>query len=111
MRCRKQANTPHIMLGRGAVTRPDLVNQIKAMDKGDRAENMVWQALLKLQIAFLQGHARSDNMLVGRYKQWLGMLTQGYEEASELWQTVKKQKQLETIVAMLQAQSQAGDCS
>ena len=70
-----------------------------------------WHALLKLQIAFLQGHARSDNMLVGRYKQWLGMLTQGYEEASELWQTVKKQKQLETIVGMLQAQSQAGDCS
>jgi tRNA-dihydrouridine synthase C len=50
-------------------------------------------------------------MLVGRYKQWLGMLTQGYEEASELWQNVKRQKQLETIVAMLQAQSQAGDCS
>ena len=111
MRCRKQANTPHIMLGRGAVTRPDLVNQIKAMDKGDRVKNMAWQALLKLQIAFLQGHARSDNMLVGRYKQWLGMLTQGYEEASELWQNVKRQKQLETIVAMLQAQSQAGDCS
>ena len=111
MRCRNQANTPHIMLGRGAVTRPDLVNQIKAMDKGDRVKNMAWQALLKLQIAFLQGHARSDNMLVGRYKQWLGMLTQGYEEASELWQNVKRQKQLETIVAMLQAQSQAGDCS
>ena len=111
MRCRNQANTPHIMLGRGAVTRPDLVNQIKAMDKGDRVKNMAWQALLKLQIAFLQGHARSDNMLVGRYKQWLGMLPQGYEEASELCQNVKRQKQLETIVAMLQAQSQAGDCS
>ena len=111
MRCRKQANTPHIMLGRGAVTCPDLVNQIKALDKNERVKNMAWHALLKLQIAFLQGHARSDNMLVGRYKQWLGMLTQGYEEASELWQNVKRQKQLETIVAMLQAQSQAGDCS
>ena len=111
MRCRKQANTPHIMLGRGAVTRPDLVNQIKAMDKNDTVKNMAWHALLKLQIAFLQGHARSDNMLVGRYKQGLGMLTQGYEEANELWQNVKRQKQLETIVAMLQAQCQAGDCS
>jgi tRNA-dihydrouridine synthase C len=39
------------------------------------------------------------------------MLTQGYEEANELWQNVKRQKQLETIVAMLQAQSQAVDCS
>ena len=99
------------MLGRGAVTRPDLVNQIKAMDKGEKVESMNWQDLLTLQIAFLQGDAKSENMLVGRYKQWLGMLTQGYEEANELWQTVKKQKQLETIVGMLQAQSQAGDCS
>ena len=88
-----------------------MVNQIKAMDKNDTVKNMAWQDLLKLQIAFLQGHARSDNMLVGRYKQWLGMLTQGYEEANELWQNVKRQKQLKTIVAMLQAQSQAGDCS
>ena len=101
MRCRNQANTPHIMLGRGAVTRPDLVNQIKAMDKGDRVKNMAWQALLKLQIAFLQGHARSDNMLVGRYKQWLGMLTQGYEEANELWQNAKKIKNLDEMLKLL----------
>jgi tRNA-dihydrouridine synthase C len=101
MRCRNQANTPHIMLGRGAVTRPDLVNQIKAMDKGDRAENMAWQALLKLQIAFLQGDAKSENMLVGRYKQWLGMLTQGYEEANELWQNAKKIKNLDEMLKLL----------
>ncbi|MBP6341525.1 MAG: tRNA dihydrouridine(16) synthase DusC, partial [Moraxella sp.] len=64
-------------------------------------KNMAWQALLKLQIAFLQGHARSDNMLVGRYKQWLGMLTQGYEEANELWQNAKKIKNLDEMLKLL----------
>ncbi len=101
MRCREQAGTPHLMLGRGAVTRPDLVNQIKAFDNNENVENMTWQDLLKLQIAFLQGQARSDNMLVGRYKQWLGMLTQGYDEANALWQGVKKQKQLNEIIMSL----------
>lgn len=102
LRCREQANTSHLMLGRGAVTRPDLVNQIKAFDNGERVENLTWQALLPLQIAFLQGEARSDNMMVGRYKQWLGMLTQGYDEAKILWEMVKKQKQLDDIIKILQ---------
>lgn len=102
LRCREQANTPHLMLGRGAVTRPDLVNQIKAFDKGAKIESLSWQELLALQLDFLQGEARSDNMMVGRYKQWLGMLTQGYSEAESLWQVVKKEKGLSSIIKKLQ---------
>lgn len=101
LRCREQANTPHLMLGRGAVTRPDLVNQIKAFDKGEKIESLNWQKLLALQLDFLQGEARSDNMMVGRYKQWLGMLTQGYSEAESLWQSVKREKDLGNIIAIL----------
>ena len=40
-------------------------------------------------------------MLVGRYKQWLGMLTQGYEEANELWQNAKKIKSLDEMLKLL----------
>lgn len=101
LRCRKQANTPHVMLGRGAVTRPDLVNQLKAHDNGDKITSLAWQDLLDLQLAFLHANAKSDNLLVGRYKQWLGMLTQGYEAAGALWQTVKKLKTAEAIIAEL----------
>lgn len=102
LRCREQANTPHLMLGRGAVTRPDLVNQMKAFDKGAKIESLSWQELLALQLDFVQGEARSDNMMVGRYKQWLGMLTQGYSEAESLWQVVKKEKGLSSIIKKLQ---------
>lgn len=102
LHCRKQANTPHLMLGRGAVTRPDLVNSIKAFDNGGKGESLSWQALVALQLKFLQGEARSDNMMVGRYKQWLGMLTQGYLEAESLWESVKREKQLGNIVQYLQ---------
>lgn len=100
-RCREQANTIHVMLGRGAVTRPDLVNQVKAADRGDNVASLSWQQLLALQLAFLHGNAKSDNMLVGRYKQWLGMLTQGYDEAQTLWQAIKKLKTTDAIIEQL----------
>lgn len=102
IQCRRQANTPHLMLGRGAVTRPDLVNLIKAFEKGETGENLAWQDLLTLQVKFLQGEARSDNMMVGRYKQWLGMLTQGYLEADSLWQKIKREKAIAKIIKILQ---------
>ena len=100
-RCREQANTIHVMLGRGAVTRPDLVNQVKSADRGDNVASLSWQQLLALQLAFLHGNAKSDNMLVGRYKQWLGMLTQGYDEAQTLWQAIKKLKTTDAIIEQL----------
>lgn len=103
LRCRKQANTPHLMLGRGAVTCPDLVNQIKHFDKDETIESLSWQDLLALQLDFLQGEARSDSMMVGRYKQWLGMLTQGYREAEILWQKVKREKDLRNIIGILES--------
>ena len=103
MRCREQANTPHLMLGRGAVTRPDLVNQIKDFDNGESIQRLDWQDLSALQLDFLQGTAKNDAVMVGRYKQWLGMLSQGYPEAQCLWQIVKREKNLATIVKLLQA--------
>ncbi len=100
LRCREQANTPHLMLGRGAVTRPDLVNKIK----DNSYQNLTWQDLLKLQIDFLNGEAKSDSMIVARYKQWLGMLTQGYSEAEILWQTAKRVKTLDEMLDLLNLQ-------
>lgn len=101
IRCREQANTPHLMLGRGAVTCPDLVSQIRDFDNHQQSMKLSWQDLLTLQIQFLQGEAKSDNMLVGRYKQWLGMLTHGYPEAKNLWESAKKIKQIDDMLKLL----------
>lgn len=84
--CIKQANTPHLMLGRGVVTRPDLTATIAGRD------GMDWANLCRYQLQFLSDKTDNQNGLIGRYKQWLGMLTKGYPEAQTLWQTVKKLK-------------------
>lgn len=95
--CRSEANTLHLMLGRGVVTRPDLVSQIRRQDIGQPLSPMHWQDLLELQRNFLAGNAKNDTVLIGRYKQWLAMLVDGYPEAHRLWQSVKRMTTLNTI--------------
>ncbi|WP_350562310.1 tRNA-dihydrouridine synthase [Psychrobacter sp. CAL346-MNA-CIBAN-0220] len=103
--CMQQAGTAHLMLGRGAVTRPDL---IALVDKNNnQAENdtttvLPWHALIAHQIKFLEGQAKNDVVLIGRYKQWLGMLTKGYIEAQLLWNTIKREKNKAAIITALQ---------
>lgn len=100
-RCSQQANTPHLMLGRGAVTRPDLIACIAGSGTLD------WAALCDYQLQFLSDNTDNQSGLIGRYKQWLGMLTKGYAEAETLWQAVKKLKDTEQIKQLIR-QSQAG---
>ena len=53
------------------------------------------------QIKFLEGTAKSDVVLVGRYKQWLAMLTKGYSEAKILWDSIKREKNKAAIISAL----------
>ena len=102
--CMTQSGTTHLMLGRGAVTRPDLIARIDN-DNSQNIENtvtLVWQDLIAHQIKFLEGAAKSDVVLVGRYKQWLAMLTKGYSEAKILWDSIKREKNKAAIISALQ---------
>ncbi|MGB3109243.1 MAG: tRNA-dihydrouridine synthase [Psychrobacter alimentarius] len=102
--CMEQAATQHLMLGRGAVTRPDLVAQVdNNAENLDNTATLLWQDLIAHQIKFLEGAAKSDVVLVGRYKQWLGMLTKGFSEAQNLWEEIKREKNRTVIINALQA--------
>ena len=105
--CMTQSGTAHLMLGRGAVTRPDLIAQLDT-DSSQNQKNLEntallsWQDLIAHQIKFLEGAAKSDVVLVGRYKQWLAMLTKGYNEAKILWDSIKREKSKAAIISALQ---------
>lgn len=96
--CQVQSGCVDLMVGRGAVTRPDLVNRIRG------AQGLSWSQLLAVQYQFLCAESKTDAGLVGRYKQWLGMLTQGYPEAQPLWDHIKRIKALDELRFILQAQ-------
>lgn len=102
--CMQQAGTAHLMLGRGAITRPDLIARVdsSASSPMNEAQELSWQALITHQIKFLEGKAKTDVVLVGRYKQWLGMLTKGYSEAQTLWEIIKREKDKAVIISALQ---------
>ena len=107
--CMVQSGTKHLMLGRGAVTRPDLIAQVDKNQSHQNHQNpentttLLWQDLIAHQIKFLEGAAKSDVVLVGRYKQWLAMLTKGYSEAKTLWDDIKREKNKAVIIMALQA--------
>ena len=106
--CIQQAGTQHLMLGRGAVTRPDLIAEVEKLQGNSPISNLElsWQTLLNHQIKFLEGAAKSDVVLVGRYKQWLGMLTKGYVEAQPLWNIIKREKSKAAIITALKTSLQ-----
>lgn len=95
--CMTKSQTPHLMLGRGAVTRPDLIATLT-----DKNNTLSWQALLPYQLMFLADNTDNEKGLIGRYKQWLGMLTRGYDEAVDVWEVVKRQKGRDEIIKILQ---------
>ncbi|WP_201560889.1 tRNA dihydrouridine synthase [Psychrobacter sp. NC44] len=103
--CMTQAGTEHLMLGRGAVTRPDLVARVDcgSDDAMLNAATLSWEAMVTHQIRFLEGQAKTEVILVGRYKQWLAMLIKGYSEAKFLWDSIKREKNKAAIISALQA--------
>ena len=103
--CMTQAGTEHLMLGRGAVTRPDLVARVDcgSDDAMLSAATLSWEAMVTHQIRFLEGQAKTEVILVGRYKQWLAMLIKGYSEAKVLWDRIKREKNKAAIISALQA--------
>jgi tRNA-dihydrouridine synthase C len=98
-RCLEISGCKDLMLGRGAVTRPDLVNRVR---HNNDSQQLSWPELVQLQVDFLDGATKTEQGLVGRYKQWLGMLTQGYSEAELLWNDIKKIRDMDILRAALQ---------
>ncbi|MEB3753968.1 tRNA dihydrouridine synthase [Acinetobacter sp. MD2(2019)] len=97
--CQIQSGCDDLMLGRGAVTTPDLSLCIR---ENVHHALLTWQDLVALQIRFLNGNYKKAMNMVGRYKQWLGMMSKSYPEAKLLWDDVKRLKELNEIILKLQ---------
>ena len=100
--CRLESGCEDLMIGRGAVTTPDLTQCIR---QNSDVPLLNWNELLELQIRFINGPAKTEIGMVGRYKQWLGMMSKHYPEAKTLWDEVKRIKVLAEITEKLKASS------
>nr|WP_136251950.1 tRNA dihydrouridine(16) synthase DusC [Ningiella ruwaisensis] len=98
LKCQMQSQVQDIMLGRGALSLPNLAATIKFSDAP-----MQWPQVKELLIRYSGYEIFGDK---GRYypnriKQWLGYLQREYSEAHELFSQVRTLKDSNSIVSVL----------
>lgn len=99
-----------VMLGRGAVMRPDLARQIKQFERGesvteaDFAEIAVW---INLFFDLCLAKEANNKYPVARLKQWLGMMKKVYPQAQELFERIRTLKEADEVKNVLIAFEQA----
>lgn len=102
-----------LMLGRGALSVPDLALHLLAHEPpvshsqtgGDRNYQPVsWQGVVELLQTLLESAAEFPPRYAGnRTKQWLSYLKRGYPEATELFERIKRLRSVEDISAELRS--------
>jgi tRNA-dihydrouridine synthase C len=95
---RQVSGCSDVMIGRGAIVRPDLARRIRT---GEAA--MTWADLLPWVADYYQ-RLRSrvePKHAPGRLKQWLGMLRVAYPEAAALHQTLRTERDPDVVERML----------
>lgn len=98
-RIREVSGCEDVMLGRGAVIRPDLARRIRQ----PQAEVLAWEGVLALvaeYYACLQT-GPSPQYAPGRLKQWLGMLRGVYPQAGAMFNRVRGERDPQALAALL----------
>ncbi|MCP1659569.1 tRNA dihydrouridine synthase [Neisseria perflava] len=95
-----------VMLGRGAVIRPDLARQIKQYERGeavketDFAEVAGW---INLFFDLCLAKEANNKYPVARLKQWLGMMKKEFAQAQDLFERVRAVKEADEVKRILVA--------
>lgn len=102
----RESGCKHIMLGRGAVMRPDLARQIRQFERGETVqiaefnhEIMNW---IRLFFDLCMAKESNNKYPVARLKQWLGMMKKVYPEATQLFDEIRVLKEAEQVHTVLQ---------
>lgn len=89
---RTESGNNNIMLGRGALARPDLAAAIKAKDQGKEHAPMTWADVLYhiIHSSMHDDPTMSKKYFSNRTKQWLGYLRTQYDQASSLFDDIRR---------------------
>jgi tRNA-dihydrouridine synthase C len=104
LKAREESGCTDIMLGRGALTYPDLALQVKAMDQQAPKAELSWAEVLEMMLVYLH---RSENahprFVSNRSKQWLVFLQRHYPGAADLFQRIKRLKEADQVFTEITA--------
>ena len=99
LRCRQASGCEDLLLGRGALCRPDLPRLVRAAVAGDEVDSLQWQAVISLLLQFYELTLKHyDATHVGNpIKQWLVYLRTYYPQAALLFEKIKRLRDAEAI--------------
>jgi len=87
---REQSGCQHVMLGRGALSRPDLAVQIREAGAGQSVPSLDWSSIAcEVMRQFDRSCAASPRHIGNRTKQWLAYLRREYAGADVLFSCIK----------------------
>ena len=91
-RCVEVSGCEDVMIGRGAVARPDLAQQIRHFKRNEPYQTMIWKQVLTLLIEMSIEMTKDvkTRYIVSRTKQWLALLKREYPEAGECFTEIRK---------------------
>lgn len=101
--CREISGCRALMLGRGALARPDLARQIEAHAAGRAAEPMAWSAIVEWveELSRTMEAAGHGKAIAPRLKQWLAALQRAYPQAAPLFERTRTERDYRRINAIL----------
>lgn len=102
---RRESGCADVMLGRGAVMRPDLARQIKQYLRGETVQAALFDDEIRQWIMMfidlcLQKEPHGK-YAVARLKQWLGMMKRVYTEAEQLFDAIRSMREIDEIRRMI----------
>ncbi len=92
LRCRQISGCDDVMIGRGAIAKPDLAKQIRCHQQGVDYEPMGWDDIrpLLLQMGTSMEDDVKDRHIGMRIKQWLVYLKRDYMEAQYCFNRIRR---------------------
>jgi len=102
-RARFESGCDDIMLGRGALTYPDLARSIQADQHNKSYQDNSWLETVELMHEYLINTQNKHPLFVSnRAKQWLVFLQMRYAEAKTLFQQIKRLKDAQDVFKELE---------
>ena len=93
-----------VMLGRGAVIRPDLARQIKQYENGETVKDTDFAEVSSWIVQFFNlclDKEANNKYPVARLKQWLGMMKKEFEQAQILFDRIRAVKEADEVKQIL----------
>lgn len=94
LRCRDISGCADVMIGRGAIARPDLARLIRQNQQGQSSAGFGWHDILGLLIRYFDlvaaRRGATPDWVSGRLKQWIKLLGRTYPEAISLFTHIRR---------------------